>query len=186
MQVAESAPVIRGGRENDLRSGPRRTNETALLRSRDNNRNSFLYNDLKTSWAYNFFRAQLEKKGRSTIMSDHNHHFLQQLGTDKNATELNLSRYSTTKDYEIFMHANISTYRSAGSLTTSVPADVLIVDQEAAKELQCGICLQLVRVPRQCKNGHLFCMECIAQSLERKSYECPVCRCVLRLEVSYC
>eukprot|EP01097_Dermamoeba_algensis_P004985 TRINITY_DN3177_c0_g1_i4.p1 TRINITY_DN3177_c0_g1~~TRINITY_DN3177_c0_g1_i4.p1 ORF type:complete len:424 (-),score=38.54 TRINITY_DN3177_c0_g1_i4:93-1364(-) len=50
-----------------------------------------------------------------------------------------------------------------------------IVDQDLAKELQCGICLQLLKAPRQCKNGHLFCLDCILKCLEKRS-ECPHCR----------
>lgn len=57
-----------------------------------------------------------------------------------------------------------------------IPSDLLIVDQDVARELQCGVCLQLVdEHPRQCLNGHLFCHPCILQCLERK-LECPVCR----------
>eukprot|EP01112_Ceratiomyxa_fruticulosa_P022670 TRINITY_DN838_c0_g1_i4.p1 TRINITY_DN838_c0_g1~~TRINITY_DN838_c0_g1_i4.p1 ORF type:complete len:552 (+),score=88.26 TRINITY_DN838_c0_g1_i4:182-1837(+) len=62
-----------------------------------------------------------------------------------------------------------------------IPLDLLIVDQETAKELQCGICLQLLSKPRQCKNGHLFCEACIRQSLDRNQ-ECPSCRLPLKLE----
>ncbi|GAM23650.1 hypothetical protein SAMD00019534_068250 [Acytostelium subglobosum LB1] len=63
----------------------------------------------------------------------------------------------------------------------TVPIEVVIVDQELTKELQCGICLQIINKPRQCKNGHLFCMECILMSL-KKSQECPECRCSLNME----
>lgn len=62
-----------------------------------------------------------------------------------------------------------------------IPTESLIVDQESAKELQCGICLQLLNKPRQCKNGHLFCLHCISQCLE-KGHECPSCRCSLKME----
>lgn len=62
-----------------------------------------------------------------------------------------------------------------------IPTESLIVDQESAKELQCGICLQLLNKPRQCKNGHLFCLSCISQCLE-KGHECPSCRCSLKME----
>jgi len=66
-------------------------------------------------------------------------------------------------------------------LSRPIATDLLIVDQESAKELQCGICLQLLEKPRQCKNGHLFCFDCITRSLE-KNNECPLCRCLLRTE----
>ncbi len=59
--------------------------------------------------------------------------------------------------------------------------DNLIVDQDAAKELQCGICLQILNKPRQCKNGHLFCLSCILKSIS-KNTECPSCRCRLTEE----
>jgi hypothetical protein len=32
-----------------------------------------------------------------------------------------------------------------------VPIEQLIVDQDLARELQCGICLHLLREPRQCR-----------------------------------
>jgi hypothetical protein len=67
------------------------------------------------------------------------------------------------------------------SSVSPIPIESLIVDQESAKELQCGICLQLLNKPRQCKNGHLFCLNCISQCLE-KSHECPSCRCSLKME----
>eukprot|EP01132_Coremiostelium_polycephalum_P010786 gene10786-13207_t len=63
----------------------------------------------------------------------------------------------------------------------SVPLELLIVDQDMAKELQCAICLQILNSPRQCKNGHLFCHECIFMSM-KKSSECPQCRCLLSYE----
>ncbi|EFA80504.1 RGS-containing protein kinase [Heterostelium album PN500] len=66
-------------------------------------------------------------------------------------------------------------------LENTVPIEVVIVDQEIIKELQCGICLQIINKPRQCKNGHLFCMDCILQSL-KKIQECPECRCSLNVE----
>ena len=39
--------------------------------------------------------------------------------------------------------------------------EVLILDLQLAKDLQCGICLQILNDPRQCQNGHLFCFPCI-------------------------
>lgn len=51
----------------------------------------------------------------------------------------------------------------------------LIINQDEVKELQCGICLQLLNKPRQCTNGHLFCFVCILQAME-KNMSCPTCR----------
>lgn len=63
----------------------------------------------------------------------------------------------------------------------SLQFENLIVDQDAAKELQCAICLQILNKPRQCKNGHLFCLTCITKCLS-KNPECPSCRCRLTEE----
>lgn len=69
---------------------------------------------------------------------------------------------------------------ASGARTASVwispQWEQLVIDQELAKELSCGICLQLLSKPRQCTNGHLFCHECIIASLEKRP-ECPTCRC---------
>lgn len=43
---------------------------------------------------------------------------------------------------------------------------------------KCPTCMMVLREPVQCKNGHMFCTSCIAQSLALKS-ECPACRCHL-------
>lgn len=63
-----------------------------------------------------------------------------------------------------------------GTVWISPHWEQLVIDQELAKELSCGICLQLLAKPRQCTNGHLFCNECIVASLEKRP-ECPTCRC---------
>ncbi|KAL6044324.1 RGS-containing protein kinase RCK1 [Balamuthia mandrillaris] len=68
-----------------------------------------------------------------------------------------------------------------GRAAPSLPFDNLIVDQEAAKDVQCGICLQILNKPRQCRNGHLFCLSCIVRSIS-KNPECPTCRCRLEEE----
>eukprot|EP01087_Luapelamoeba_hula_P021686 TRINITY_DN7628_c0_g1_i1.p1 TRINITY_DN7628_c0_g1~~TRINITY_DN7628_c0_g1_i1.p1 ORF type:complete len:423 (-),score=59.84 TRINITY_DN7628_c0_g1_i1:54-1322(-) len=64
------------------------------------------------------------------------------------------------------------------SATPALQFDTLILDQAAARELQCGICLQILNKPRQCRNGHLFCLGCISRSIS-KNPECPTCRCKL-------
>ncbi|KAN0026419.1 hypothetical protein ACTFIV_007403 [Dictyostelium citrinum] len=63
-----------------------------------------------------------------------------------------------------------------------IPLDTLVVDQDNIKEIQCGICLQILVTPRQCKNGHLYCLGCIQQSLKKNRHECPQCRCSLDLD----
>lgn len=62
---------------------------------------------------------------------------------------------------------------------TVPPLEVRIVDQDSSKDLQCGICLQILGNPKQCKNGHMFCSPCITAHLSKKE-ECPTCRCTLR------
>src|SRR5689334_20102731 len=58
------------------------------------------------------------------------------------------------------------------------PLETLIVDGESAEELMCNICLEVLENPRQCRNGHLFCMECITPALALTP-ECPICRTAL-------
>eukprot|EP01101_Sappina_pedata_P006081 TRINITY_DN2936_c0_g1_i1.p1 TRINITY_DN2936_c0_g1~~TRINITY_DN2936_c0_g1_i1.p1 ORF type:complete len:449 (+),score=77.21 TRINITY_DN2936_c0_g1_i1:37-1347(+) len=53
--------------------------------------------------------------------------------------------------------------------------DQLIYNRGAAEELQCCICLELLVKPRQCTNGHLFCLGCIKHCLEFNNW-CPICR----------
>mmetsp|Transcript_15517 Transcript_15517/g.60691 ORF Transcript_15517/g.60691 Transcript_15517/m.60691 type:complete len:527 (-) Transcript_15517:32-1612(-) len=59
-----------------------------------------------------------------------------------------------------------------------VPVEERLVSCAQVTELQCGICLDLLNDPCQCINGHLFCMTCILECIERKA-ECPQCRCQL-------
>eukprot|EP00754_Rhynchopus_humris_P014690 Rhum_TRINITY_DN14407_c11_g2::Rhum_TRINITY_DN14407_c11_g2_i1::g.88782::m.88782/K09848/TRAF4; TNF receptor-associated factor 4 len=67
-----------------------------------------------------------------------------------------------------------------------VPEDVRLptdcfVDRDCAREFKCTICFELVVVPTQCREGHLFCRACIEQALMYKG-ECPTCRVPLRKE----
>jgi hypothetical protein len=39
----------------------------------------------------------------------------------------------------------------------------------------CGICLDVLNEPRNCKNGHLYCAACLNAHLEHSNY-CPHCR----------
>eukprot|EP01116_Phalansterium_solitarium_P003360 TRINITY_DN14178_c0_g1_i1.p1 TRINITY_DN14178_c0_g1~~TRINITY_DN14178_c0_g1_i1.p1 ORF type:complete len:464 (-),score=143.66 TRINITY_DN14178_c0_g1_i1:534-1814(-) len=66
---------------------------------------------------------------------------------------------------------------SAGQV--QIPLETLIVEKDLSKELICGICLQILTSPKQCKNGHLFCQSCILMHIE-KTPECPSCRCELK------
>eukprot|EP01114_Cavostelium_apophysatum_P024074 TRINITY_DN92_c2_g1_i1.p1 TRINITY_DN92_c2_g1~~TRINITY_DN92_c2_g1_i1.p1 ORF type:complete len:436 (-),score=71.84 TRINITY_DN92_c2_g1_i1:90-1397(-) len=65
------------------------------------------------------------------------------------------------------------------SLHLTIPTETLAVDQDDLRELCCGICLNLLSKPRQCRNGHLFCLSCISQYVERTP-QCPQCRCSLK------
>eukprot|EP01117_Protostelium_nocturnum_P011648 TRINITY_DN4238_c0_g1_i2.p1 TRINITY_DN4238_c0_g1~~TRINITY_DN4238_c0_g1_i2.p1 ORF type:complete len:540 (-),score=177.25 TRINITY_DN4238_c0_g1_i2:250-1869(-) len=60
------------------------------------------------------------------------------------------------------------------------PLEDVLVDEVEAREYQCGICMQIMVNPRQCKNGHLFCGVCIHKSIEKRP-ECPQCRDYLNL-----
>ena len=44
-----------------------------------------------------------------------------------------------------------------------------------AGSFDCGICLETLNDPVQCKRGHVFCRECIVEALT-KCEECPSCR----------
>jgi hypothetical protein len=66
-------------------------------------------------------------------------------------------------------------------LSDEPPLELLIVDQQKAKDLQCCICFNILSTPRQCRNGHLFCFQCVRQCLEQNPH-CPQCRCDLTLD----
>ena len=59
-----------------------------------------------------------------------------------------------------------------------LPTDCL-VDRDCAEHFECTICYELVVVPMQCKEGHLFCRACIERALQTKK-NCPTCRRPLR------
>src|SRR4051812_14236650 len=40
-----------------------------------------------------------------------------------------------------------------------------LVNKSVKDEVQCGICWELLKDPRQCPNGHMFCLECVKQTL---------------------
>ncbi len=44
--------------------------------------------------------------------------------------------------------------------------------------LICAVCLEVLREPVQCCNGHLFCSSCAKASIEY-NHRCPTCRCYL-------
>jgi MATH domain/TRAF-type zinc finger/Zinc finger, C3HC4 type (RING finger) len=63
------------------------------------------------------------------------------------------------------------------------PLDMRVVaDDETLRQYQCGICFGLLKDPKQCTNGHLFCDLCILQCLQ-KSSDCPHCRCDLSVSL---
>merc|ERR1712176_321595 len=54
-----------------------------------------------------------------------------------------------------------------------------VVQQAAASEIECGICLHVLRDPRILPCAHIFCAGCIQRSLQEKA-ECPQCRSPVR------
>lgn len=60
-----------------------------------------------------------------------------------------------------------------------IPLESLLVEPNLISKVTCAICLCLIRKPRQCRNGHLFCAECIGTCI-KKHPECPQCRCSLQ------
>eukprot|EP01126_Amoeba_proteus_P038706 TRINITY_DN4047_c0_g3_i7.p1 TRINITY_DN4047_c0_g3~~TRINITY_DN4047_c0_g3_i7.p1 ORF type:complete len:383 (+),score=65.93 TRINITY_DN4047_c0_g3_i7:58-1206(+) len=65
--------------------------------------------------------------------------------------------------------------------THQPPLELRFVVEEELKEHLCAICLSLLRSPLQCRNGHLFCEECILNSLIQNP-TCPQCRCTTKPE----
>ncbi len=57
----------------------------------------------------------------------------------------------------------------------SVYSSSLYVDRPP-EDVLCSLCLDVMKNPKQCINGHLFCEECINLALE-KAKTCPVCKC---------
>lgn len=55
------------------------------------------------------------------------------------------------------------------------------VDFDYAKynDYICGLCLDVLNEPLQCRSGHLFCRLCILNSLKSTAKSCPTCRCFL-------
>ncbi len=56
------------------------------------------------------------------------------------------------------------------------PTDLFINSPDSS--LICACCIEVLRDPVQCPNGHLFCRTCIAQALQYCE-RCPTCRCNL-------
>lgn len=51
----------------------------------------------------------------------------------------------------------------------------LFTNKDGMGSFDCGICLETLNDPVQCKRGHAFCRECIVEALT-KCEECPSCR----------
>ncbi len=50
----------------------------------------------------------------------------------------------------------------------------------------CGICLNVLKDPSQCQNGHMFCFSCINQAMKTRQL-CPCCNIPLYFQsLSYC
>jgi len=61
-----------------------------------------------------------------------------------------------------------------------IPAEMRFVSSDFTN-LVCGICFEICNKPRQCKDGHLFCYQCIQQQIEHNP-SCPLCRTEITLE----
>ena len=56
---------------------------------------------------------------------------------------------------------------------------VVNMDPELAEQLECSVCLGLVRDPRKIPGcRHIFCYYCVAMAANKvqKLYRCPTCR----------
>lgn len=73
--------------------------------------------------------------------------------------------------------AKDTTTESDNKGSIPIPFETLLVSEEKDnKDIQCGICLNILSAPKQCKNGHIFCQECILHYIQNVKSECPVCR----------
>ncbi len=52
--------------------------------------------------------------------------------------------------------------------------------REPAVDFCCGICLNVLKDPHQCKNGHTYCFDCISEALTARNV-CPSCSVHLNL-----
>jgi hypothetical protein len=50
------------------------------------------------------------------------------------------------------------------------------------KQFDCGLCLDILNDPFQCKNGHMFCKSCILHSINKVGRKCPTCKTYLTTE----
>jgi hypothetical protein len=53
--------------------------------------------------------------------------------------------------------------------------DLGIFVTDPGLKFQCGVCLNILKDPHQCKNGHCFCLECF-QIVLTKVCRCPICK----------
>lgn len=68
----------------------------------------------------------------------------------------------------------MSTFRSSGHPTK------LFVEQPS-DEFICGLCLDVLNNPHQCRNGHCFCYGCVCSALAVQKV-CPICKCSMTVE----
>ena len=52
---------------------------------------------------------------------------------------------------------------------------IIFCNQAKSEYFQCLVCTEVCRSPVTCKSGHLFCHNCLSESLRRNS-SCPACR----------
>ncbi len=50
-----------------------------------------------------------------------------------------------------------------------------LFDNLPSPDFTCGICMEVLNNPHQCKNGHCYCLWCITQALTVRQ-ECPTCK----------
>lgn len=54
----------------------------------------------------------------------------------------------------------------------------LFINKAEIIDFMCGICFNVCVNPHSCHNGHMYCLNCISQAIERRN-ECPHCRCTI-------
>ena len=50
-----------------------------------------------------------------------------------------------------------------------------VIFTKTTRDLDCPLCFQVFVDPVQCKDGHIFCRDCLFLALKKKQ-ECPICK----------
>lgn len=92
---------------------------------------------------------------------------------NNNSSSSSSSNNNNNSSYPIVSKPQLSKMEDIG-------IDARLVNPNSGKALECAICYELLKFPRQCRNGHLFCQACIVKHLQRNQNSCPMCKIELK------